>query len=583
MLALVMSCATLFSACGGGSDVSGSNGDSENVSGNSANSSNNVGGDDETVYISAELDEKILSGLDAEYAPKTNKIQQMEGAIDVAIIFEDTLMGWDALAKEYMRLHSDAVAVQLISKYSAAAYAEKATTEISDPNTDWDIVQGNVINAELWPTRFSNMQAAVYGKNAYAGNYTWTEVLNEDAYVTDKSGMNTDCYIMNSINLNTGWFVNEVALQKAFDAGYVNAEGKQGYPVTWDDLIGLCAKLQALGYTSPLGISVDEESATASQFTWLLRVYGDYYYRNEYDKIDFEGDYEVDLTATNPESNQKFNLSFNKLLSTILDTESSVGYVGAMSDKFKDFVSQIGKIKPYLNINAGGLSFDNMRDSFFTQTKASDPQIILDYVGSGLKFSNLESENFKAGLFDYPTMLNEYVPEETITRDVGGNGGYLSIVKHDTAQNKLNLDFMKFVMSPYGQTVYYNALSANKNFAPQGLTTVRNDLIKVPEAWTEFFNTEKVTFTGLSDSNRYVEWMIRGMSSDPTAMENNYKYWKNYLVGKGSDAMSLENFSTEWHNTLFAAFPNVAKLRDWHAKCYLFPNLEDGQVDHDQL
>mgnify|MGYP003304157542 CR=1 FL=1 len=119
-------------------------------------------------------------------------------------------------------------------------YLEDVEEEIADENTEWDIVQGNVINAELWNSRFYNMQAAVYGKNAYAGNATWTEVLSEDAYITDKSGQNTDCFIMNSINLNTGWFINEVALEKAYDAGYRNADGQEAYPKTWQDIIDLC-------------------------------------------------------------------------------------------------------------------------------------------------------------------------------------------------------------------------------------------------------------------------------------------------------------------------------------------------------
>ena len=525
----------------------------------------------------------LLDGLVEEYRPRKDKISQMEGAIDIAIVFDDTLAGWQALANEYMRLHSGAVAVQLISNYSAGTYTDKATQEIADDNTEWDIVQGNVINAELWNSRFYNMQAAVYGRNAYAGNVTWTEVLSEDAYITDKSGQNTDCFIMNSINLNTGWFINEVALEKAYNAGYRNADGQKAYPKTWQDLMNLCEQLKTLGYTSPLGISLDEESVKGSQFTWLLRVYGDYYYRNEYNKLSTNDEYEVDLTVPNPESNVKFNLSFNKLLSTILDTNSSLGYVGPTSDKYKDFLSKLGQMKPYLNQAAANTSFDNMRDAFLTQTKATDPQIMLDFVGSGILFGNAEKDNFKVGLFDYPTMLNDFVPAETLTRDVGGNGGYLSIVKHDATQNKLNLDFMKFVMSPYGQTIYYEALSKNSNFAPQGLTTVRNDLVQVPSKWANFFNNSKVTFSGLSDSNRYIGWMIRGMDTDNEAADAAFTYWTKYLIGTGGDAITLEQFSTDWHSILNRAFPAVAQAHEWHAKCYLFPDLPDGQVDFDEL
>ena len=566
ILALTMSAATLFAGCG--------------TSGNAGNSQDSGKPGTEGGITVEPL---MLEGLNEDYLPRKDKISQMEGAIDIAIVFDDTLAGWQALAKEYMRLHSNAVAVSLISNYSAATYTEKATQEIADTNTEWDIVQGNVINAELWNSRFYNMQAAVYGKNAYAGNATWTEVLSEDAYITDKSGQNTDCFIMNSINLNTGWFINEVALEKAYDAGYRNADGQEAYPKTWQDIINLCEYLVNLGYTSPLGISLDEDSVKSSQFTWLLRVYGDYYYRNEYSKLSTNEEYEVDLTVPNPENNIKFNLSFNKLLSTILDTNSSLGYVGPTSAKFKDFLSKLGQMKPYLNKAAATTSFDNMRDAFLTQTKATAPQIMLDFVGSGILFGNAETDNFKAGLFDYPTMENEFVPAGTLTRDVGGNGGYLSIVKHGADQNKLNLDFLKFVMSPYGQTIYYNALSSNPNFAPQGLTTVRNDLIKVPSQWESFFDNDKVSFSGLSDSNRYLGWMIRGMDTDDTAADASFTYWTKYLVGTGSDAISLEQFSTDWFNILKSSFPKVAILHDWHEKCYLFPNLPNGQVDHEAL
>lgn len=568
ILAFILSAVTLFAGCG----------DKPESSGDSQNSGNQPSADG---YITE--DPLTLEGLSEDYLPRKDKISQMEGAIDVAIVFDDTLAGWQALANEYMRLHSNAVAVSLISNYSAATYTEKATQEIADENTEWDIVQGNVISAELWNSRFYNMQAAVYGKNAYAGNATWTEVLSEDAYITDKSGQNTDCFIMNSINLNTGWFINEVALEKAYNAGYLNADGQKAYPKTWQDIIDLCEYLVDLGYTSPLGISLDEDSVKNSQFTWLLRIYGDYYYRNEYSKLSTNKEYKVDLTVPNPESNVNFNLSFNKLLSTILDTNSPLGYVGPTSAKFKDFLTKLGQMKPYLNKAAANTSFDNMRDAFLTQTKMTDPQIMLDFVGSGILFGNAEKDNFKAGLFDYPTMLNDFVPAETLTRDVGGNGGYLSIVKHSANQNKLNLDFLKFVMSPYGQSIYYNALSKNPNFAPQGLTTVRNDLIKVPGEWASFFDNDKVSFSGLSDSNRYLGWMIRGMDTDPDAADAAFTYWTKYLVGTGSDAISMEQFSTDWYDILKTAFPAVAVLHDWHEKCYLFPDLPDGQVDHEKL
>ena len=526
-----------------------------------------------------------IEGLDPNYAPKKDRIKQKEGAIDVVLIFDGTEAGWQALADEYSRLHGGNVAVVLNKNYTAATYTDKANDEISNPNTDWDIVQGNVVNASLWESSFVNMNAAVYGKNPYAGNVTWTEVIEEDAYITDKSGASDNCFIMNSINLNTGWFVNQIALKEAFAQGYVNKNGEQANPISWEDLIILCDTLKDLGYSAPLGISVDEDSVKNSQFTWLLRVYGDYYYRNMYNAVSTNKDFRLDVTSTNPESDMNFNLSNNSLLNTILDTSSNIGgvdtYVGATSARFKDFLAKIGQIRPYLNLNAGGLSFEDMRNMFRTQSNGKDsPQIMLDYVGSGLLFASADQSKLQVDVFDYPTMYNSFVDPQTITRDVGGNGGYLSIVKHDAAQNALNLDFLKFVMSPYGQSIYYNALSKVAGFAPQGLTTVRNDLVKIPSQWAAFFDSSKVSFTGLSDSNKYIEWFIRGVNTDATASMAAFECWTKYLVGKGSDQLTLDNFASIWHGEVVAAFPRVAKTLNWNANCYKYPDLPDGEVDH---
>ena len=125
ILALTMYISTLFVGCG---DASG------NSAGNSQNSGNQPG-----VEGGITVEPLTLEGLNEDYLPRKDKISQMEGAIDIAIVFDDTLAGWQALANEYMRLHSNAVAVSLISNYSAATYTEKATQEIADTNTEWGV------------------------------------------------------------------------------------------------------------------------------------------------------------------------------------------------------------------------------------------------------------------------------------------------------------------------------------------------------------------------------------------------------------------------------------------------------------
>jgi hypothetical protein len=158
-----------------------------------------------------------------------------------------------------------------------------------------------------------------------------------------------------------------------------------------------------------------------------------------------------------------------------------------------------------------------------------------------------------------------YIPKDTLLRDVGGNGGYLSILKHDEAQNALNLDFIKFVVSPYGQSVYYEALSENGK-VPMGMTTVVNDYVAIPETWIEFFKTDKIKFSGLVDGNPYISYLIRGFSDGPATTEQNLASWKKYLT---SDSYATQDFVVDWTNAMNSdwtwycnSFGKDASLRD---------------------
>ncbi len=512
-------------------------------------------------------------GFDADYYPVKEQIQQREGKIDVVILFDGSNAGWQAMADEYMRLHGGSVYVNLNTDYSSGTYADALTYEITNTKTDWDIVQGNIAGS-LIEQYGINMYTYVNGTNAYAGNEVWNTVIEQDAYITDKSGTNTSTYIMNSENLLTAWFVNTVALEAAGAQGYKNANGEVGNPVTWDDLISLCEHMVKAGYKNPLGVSLNKDAITSYNFSWLLRVYGDYYFRNENDGIMNDGtNFQYDPTSENPENDINYAIDVTKLFHKILDSSDTEEYVGPNSAKYKEFVTNISKIRPYLDtVNGSQSTMEDLRNIFQTQSKGKDsPQIVLDYSGTGLYFLNNETADYKVDFFDYPEMVSAggYVPEGTITRDVGGNGGYLSIIDHDSAQNELNLDFMKFVMSPYGQSIYYDALSKT-NFAPKGLTLVCQDLVKIPEKWTTFFATDKISFTGLADTNEFVRNMVVSIGGQSVA-DDKVKFYQNLLIGVGQDQIDVDTFCNNWASTLMRGWAAYAKANNWNENCYKYP------------
>lgn len=537
MLSVCMASAFAFAGCGGNTDNS-STGDSTNTG--------NAG-----MITTTPL---TVNGLSAEYTPDVANIKQQEGSIDVAIVFDGSEKGWEALAAEYERLHGGAVFVNLNTNLSASGYKDVLNYEVANKKTQWDIVQGNLIQYQALTANCVNMYSAIYKQNAYAGaKKVWSTVLNREAYITGSTGSDTSTYILNTENLQTAWFVNKTAMAEA---------GVSELPKTWDEMMDLCAKMEAVGYNNPLGISLDAESVDANQFTWLLRVYGDYYYRNEYDKIMYDASYKVNLKAQDPESDSGYNVQETKFYNLVLD-ESSQYYVGANSAKYKDFISQFKKMEPYLHPDVLQKSQSDFRNIFRSQNAGKDsPQIILDYAGRGLSFAG--SDKIEMDFFDYPIMESEFVDEEnTLLRDVGGSGGYLSIISHDSKQNDLNLDFLKFVLSPYGQSIYYEALSKTE-FSPNGITTVKNDAVVVPQSWATYFATDKISFTGLSDNNEFVRSFLRYLGGQDSTKLDCKNFWQQYLTG----SMDTNTFASKWQNSLITGWKAYASSLNWNVDCY---------------
>ena len=538
MLSVCMASAFAFAGCFGGGDAS-SNGSDSTDSGATG------------VITETPL---TVKGLAAEYTPDVANIKQQEGSIDVAIVFDGTEKGWEALAAEYERLHGGSVLVNLNMNLSASGYKDVLNQEVVDKKTTWDIVQGNLVQHNALAANCINMYQTVYKMNAYAGEgKLWYKVLNREAYVTGSTGSDTSTYILNTENLQTAWFVNKNAMKDA---------GVSELPTTWNEMIDLCAKMEAAGYKNPLGISLDAESVDSNQFTWLLRVYGDYYYRNEYNKIMYDASYEVDLSTEDPESDSGYKVQETKFYNLVLD-ESSKYYVGANSAKYKDFISQFKKMEPYLHPDVLQKSQSALRNLFRSQNAGKDsPQIILDYAGRGLSFAG--SDKIDMDFFDYPIMESEFVDEEkTLLRDVGGSGGYLSIIKHDSKQDALNQDFLKFVLSPYGQSIYYDALSKT-DFSPNGMTTVKNDAVVVPEAWSTYFATDKITFTGLSDNNEFVRSFLRYLGGQESTKLDCKNFWQQYLTG----GMDTNTFASKWQTSLMTGWKAYASSLNWNVDCY---------------
>lgn len=553
-IALATCCTTLFSiaACGGGEG----------------------GGKSGMISTKPLTVAELGEGFNAKYLPDASSIRQFSGKIDVCLDFEGTQDGWRALAKEYERLQDGGVKVNINTNFAGTSYTENLRTELTSVSTDWDIVEGN-LGLSNTRSKCVDMKNTINTKNPYCGADTkiWADVLDDIAYKTKEADTSGQSYILNTEVMQTAWFVNDVALQAAVDKGYKNADNEAGYPITWDDLILLCKKMKEAGYPNPLGISLCQASIDSLQFTWLLRVYGDYYYRQYYQYIvGFDPEYvwdNYDPTAKVVETNEGFSYSFAKVLNMLFEEDSPFGdgYIGFTSDVYLDFVANLAKMNGYFFKDAATTEFSALRDEFRTQSDGVEsPQIMLDYLGFGINYENAEKDGFSVGYFDYPTMESEYVPAETITRDIGGNGGFLSVVNHigDKDQVELNKDFIKFVMSPYGQTIYYKGL-AEAGRVPKGLSTVKNDLVVIPTTWKTFFEESEQTikFNGDVDANPFLSWGVRYVVGKTKTQSVICEYWRNLLL---LNEMTVPAFAAKWDEAVRADKDTVVKENGWGEK-----------------
>ena len=527
---------------------------------------------------------ELGAGFKEKYLPNTKSIRALTGKIDVCLDFEGTQTGWQALADEYERLQGGGVTVNVNTTYAGSTYSDRLNEELTNPDTDWDIVEGNLGYGNT-TTRCIDMYSNIAAVNPYCGeDVKWEEVLKPEAYRTKEADNSKSSIIMNTEIMQTCWFVNDVAFQDAVNKGYRNADGDKAYPITWNDLINLCVKMEEAGYTNPLGITLCNASIESLQFTWLLRVYGDYYYRQFYQYIQSGAAGTIwenyDPKATVPEKLAGYGHKYSKIFSLLFDKDCDwgPGYVGFTSDLYIDFVTQLAKMKGHLIKDVEKTEFGDLRDQFETQSKGkASAQIVLDYQGFGITYEKAKKETFDVGYFDYPTMESEFVPSETITRDIGGNGGFVSIVNHlgDNAQNDLNKDFIKFVLSPYGQTIYYKGL-AKANKVPKGLSTVKNELVVIPQEWTSFFNESNKTikFSGDVDANTFLSWGVRYTQGAKEVQKIICQNWRNLLLDglAQNQQLTVGAFCAYWSTAVETDARTLATNSKWPDDVWENPN-----------
>jgi hypothetical protein len=95
--------------------------------------------------------------------------------------------------------------------------------------------------------------------------------------------------------------------------------------------------------------------------------------------------------------------------------------------------------------------------------------------------------------------------------------------------------------------------------------------VVIPEEWKAFFETDKISFSGLSDSNPFISYFIRDLSGEAKSTEKARSLWQGFLAGKGGDKISAAKFGGDWQDVLLEDWATFCTSQGWDKNCYKYP------------
>lgn len=462
----------------------------------------------------------------------------MEGTLYIDRAFLLELSGWEYVTEAYSAIYPG-VEFELHNYASGTDMATAIGTPMEAGAHNIGIMQGNYVKSYLKTTGYNFQSGILDDINPYAGvgedgeGIVWSDVMSDQ--LIEIGGENVNLLV--SQETVTGIFINTSAL---VEAGVVDASGNPKIPTTWNEMMDACAKLKAAGYTAPFALG----EMTGQPMEWMIKIYADQFYRDMLDDVQQQvGDYNYkqasadfafSLTRTDIEQDSKYNINTMRVYNALLNKNSdSPYYVGAQSAKFNCFMSNFMKLSEYLSVTFAEESLTAMQQNFLAGGKDS-PVFMPCYLGFGVTIMNTEGVDFTWDVIDYPPMEctcnvpcnqgsgcdhvdNDATHNQctkhcrtTLTRDVGGYGGYIGLYTYGKTEEEvaLYLDFIQFFLSPYGQSCFYYGLEQGGG-SPKATSGIVGTV--APESWNSFFQSaSKVVFSGRAAENPFVAYLSFG-------------------------------------------------------------------------
>lgn len=498
------------------------------------------------------LNAEIYNLLDPAYQFDTSYVAQnknnFSGTLYMARAYADELPGWEYVYDAYEKMYPNVSIVN--TEYESGQAMKSALLQQMNAGSETiGLMQGNYVQDALKSTGYNFQGGFVDTVNPYASP-KGEEVLVGDL-LNDYTFENLRAERITFQNTNTCFFVNTTALAKV---GLKVEDLK-----TWDDIIDACKALKEIGYTAPFGIGGDNDSITSKDFKWMQRTYLDQYYMDLIDDIQFQnGDwgynkmtadgFKFSFDKNNYETDPYYSVNSMRAHNLILNEQAdNPYYVGAKSAKYRCFIENLCKIGPYVSKGFATNGITEIQQSFL-RGGLEDAVFMVNYVGFGIALENYINSGdvkFDWACFDYLPMVcscdvacndadgnhtcthvdNAETEDQctlhvhtTHTRDEGGVGGFIGLYTQGKTSEEIDLylDFIRFFMSPYGQTLFYKGLELNKGW-PKAVSVIEGAVM--PSSWSNFIEYSKnVKFNGLNTNwfQDYLAGCVKASGSQNT-------------------------------------------------------------------
>lgn len=497
---------------------------------------------------------------------------ELSGDIIVSFQGNDT-QTWEALCAAYMEIHPGVNCT--VELKPGEGYQEFIRAQFAAGEPTFSLVNGNVVADLVNDKVFLDMSAYLDRESPYTGQ-PWSADFDAGSLANMRNPLTGELYLLNLETVQVLWFYNKSLFEQAgiLEEAEALAMTDRNQP-TWEQFLGWCDALKAIDVI-PVAIEGDFRSFWELRFGWMARMYADQFTRDEAETVRCQpGDYcyreGVDdmwtYDPSDPFNDDATDVTFNPVRKMIALRDQIQTVNGpawrAMYENFKEFGERCAP--------PGWIGTTDAYPLFLTQKAAIrlDGAWLLSNFEKNIRslaegtYSYAAAEEgaptptpnpddmaaatvFELGSFNNPTMEGPEVDAPARTIEV--NIGFWSIPKKDQAQNDLEIDFMQYVTSPEGFSIYLqNRLDPNNpNGGINGPPVVQN--VALPEDMAARF--AGLRLIGNTEKDLPGSYRSRGVADyQPTVRE-----WVDLAQQYFNDEISLDDFLERYQESLMNNF-----------------------------